>query len=42
MACNVVAPGLTLTAGAVNNASKEYIEVSLRITRCQGSALLRN
>jgi NAD(P)-dependent dehydrogenase (short-subunit alcohol dehydrogenase family) len=28
--CNAVAPGLTLTAGAVNNASKEYIEASLR------------
>jgi len=28
--CNSVAPGLTLTAGAVNNASKEYIEASLR------------
>ena len=28
--CNAVAPGLTLTAGAVNNASKEYIETSLR------------
>jgi len=28
--CNAVAPGLTLTAGAVNNASKEYIEASLQ------------
>jgi NAD(P)-dependent dehydrogenase (short-subunit alcohol dehydrogenase family) len=28
--CNAVAPGLTLTEGAVNNASKEYIEASLR------------
>src|SRR5436190_1348499 len=28
--CSAVAPGLTLTAGAVNNASKEYIEASLR------------
>jgi len=28
--CNAVAPGLTLTAGAVNNASQEYIEASLR------------
>src|SRR6266446_1490842 len=28
--CNAVAPGLTLTPGAVNNASKEYIEASLR------------
>jgi NAD(P)-dependent dehydrogenase (short-subunit alcohol dehydrogenase family) len=28
--CNAVAPGLTLTKGAVNNASKEYIEASLR------------
>lgn len=28
--CNAVAPGLTLTAGAVNNASQEYIEGSLR------------
>jgi len=28
--CNAVAPGLTLTAGAVNNASKQYIEASLR------------
>jgi NAD(P)-dependent dehydrogenase (short-subunit alcohol dehydrogenase family) len=28
--CNAVAPGLTLTAGAVDNASKEYIEASLR------------
>ena len=28
--CNAVAPGLTLTAGAVNNATKEYIEASLR------------
>jgi NAD(P)-dependent dehydrogenase (short-subunit alcohol dehydrogenase family) len=27
--CNAVAPGLTLTAGAVNNASEEYIEASL-------------
>jgi NAD(P)-dependent dehydrogenase (short-subunit alcohol dehydrogenase family) len=27
--CNAVAPGLTLTAGAVNNATKEYIEASL-------------
>ena len=28
--CNAVAPGLTLTPGAVNNASKEYVEISLR------------
>lgn len=28
--CNAVAPGLTLTPGAVNNASKEYVETSLR------------
>jgi NAD(P)-dependent dehydrogenase (short-subunit alcohol dehydrogenase family) len=28
--CNAVAPGLTLTPGAVNNASKEYVEMSLR------------
>jgi NAD(P)-dependent dehydrogenase (short-subunit alcohol dehydrogenase family) len=28
--CNAVAPGLTLTPGAVNNASKEYLELSLR------------
>ena len=28
--CNAVAPGLTLTPGAVNNASKEYVELSLR------------
>src|SRR3954454_5426532 len=28
--CNAVAPGLTLTAGAVDNASKEYVEASLR------------
>jgi NAD(P)-dependent dehydrogenase (short-subunit alcohol dehydrogenase family) len=28
--CNAVAPGLTLTKGAVKNASKEYIEASLR------------
>jgi NAD(P)-dependent dehydrogenase (short-subunit alcohol dehydrogenase family) len=28
--CNAVAPGLTLTPGAVDNASKEYIEASLR------------
>jgi NAD(P)-dependent dehydrogenase (short-subunit alcohol dehydrogenase family) len=28
--CNAVAPGLTLTPGAVNNATKEYIEQSLR------------
>jgi NAD(P)-dependent dehydrogenase (short-subunit alcohol dehydrogenase family) len=28
--CNAVAPGLTLTPGAVNNASSEYLELSLR------------
>ena len=28
--CNAVAPGLTLTPGAVNNASEEYVELSLR------------
>ena len=28
--CNAVAPGLTLTPGAVNNASDEYVELSLR------------
>ena len=28
--CNAVAPGLTLTPGAMNNASEEYIELSLR------------
>ncbi len=28
--CNAVAPGLTLTPGAVSNASTEYIELSLR------------
>jgi NAD(P)-dependent dehydrogenase (short-subunit alcohol dehydrogenase family) len=28
--CNAVAPGLTLTPGAVNNASEEYVETSLR------------
>jgi NAD(P)-dependent dehydrogenase (short-subunit alcohol dehydrogenase family) len=28
--CNAVAPGLTLTPGAVNNASREYVETSLR------------
>src|SRR5438034_2462602 len=28
--CNAVAPGLTLTAGAVNNARKDYSEASLR------------
>ena len=28
--CNAVAPGLTLTPGAVNNASKGYVELSLR------------
>jgi NAD(P)-dependent dehydrogenase (short-subunit alcohol dehydrogenase family) len=28
--CNAVAPGLTLTPGAVDNASAEYIEFSLR------------
>ena len=28
--CNAVAPGLTLTPGAVNNASSEYVEASLR------------
>ena len=28
--CNAVAPGLTLTPGAVNNASSEYVELSLR------------
>jgi len=28
--CNAVAPGLTLTAGAVNNATKEYVDASLR------------
>ena len=28
--CNAVAPGLTLTPGAVNNASSEYVESSLR------------
>ena len=28
--CNAVAPGLTLTPGAVNNASEEYLEKSLR------------
>jgi NAD(P)-dependent dehydrogenase (short-subunit alcohol dehydrogenase family) len=28
--CNAVAPGLTLTPGAVGNASQEYIEASLR------------
>jgi NAD(P)-dependent dehydrogenase (short-subunit alcohol dehydrogenase family) len=28
--CNAVAPGLTLTPGAVNNASTEYVELSLR------------
>jgi NAD(P)-dependent dehydrogenase (short-subunit alcohol dehydrogenase family) len=28
--CNTVAPGLTLTPGAVDNASPEYIELSLR------------
>lgn len=28
--CNAVAPGLTLTPGAVNNSNSEYIELSLR------------
>ena len=28
--CNAVAPGLTLTPGAVNNATPEYLELSLR------------
>jgi NAD(P)-dependent dehydrogenase (short-subunit alcohol dehydrogenase family) len=28
--CNAVAPGLTLTPGAVENASAEYVELSLR------------
>lgn len=28
--CNAVAPGLTLTPGAVNNASGRYVELSLR------------
>jgi NAD(P)-dependent dehydrogenase (short-subunit alcohol dehydrogenase family) len=28
--CNAVAPGLTLTPGAVNNTSPEYVELSLR------------
>jgi len=28
--CNAVAPGLTLTPGAVDNASTEYVELSLR------------
>ena len=28
--CNAVAPGLTLTPGAVNNASEEYVAMSLR------------
>jgi NAD(P)-dependent dehydrogenase (short-subunit alcohol dehydrogenase family) len=28
--CNAVAPGLTLTPGAVDNATKEYVEASLR------------
>ena len=28
--CNAVAPALTLTPGAVNNASKAYVEMSLR------------
>jgi NAD(P)-dependent dehydrogenase (short-subunit alcohol dehydrogenase family) len=28
--CNAVAPGLTLTKGALDNASEEYIEASLR------------
>jgi NAD(P)-dependent dehydrogenase (short-subunit alcohol dehydrogenase family) len=28
--CNAVAPGLTLTPGAVNKASAEYVELSLR------------
>ncbi len=28
--CNAVAPGLTLTPGAVNNSDSEYIELSLR------------
>lgn len=28
--CNAVAPGLTLTPGAVNNATEEYVESSLR------------
>jgi NAD(P)-dependent dehydrogenase (short-subunit alcohol dehydrogenase family) len=28
--CNAVAPGLTLTPGAVNNASRDYIEASLQ------------
>ena len=28
--CNAVAPGLTLTPGAVDNASQEYIEASLQ------------
>ena len=28
--CNAVAPGLTLTPGAVNNASSDYVERSLR------------
>src|SRR4051794_38212415 len=28
--CNAVAPGLTLTSGAMDNASEEYLETSLR------------
>jgi NAD(P)-dependent dehydrogenase (short-subunit alcohol dehydrogenase family) len=28
--CNAVAPGLTLTPGALNNTSEEYVELSLR------------
>jgi NAD(P)-dependent dehydrogenase (short-subunit alcohol dehydrogenase family) len=28
--CNAVAPGLTLTPGAVDNATEEYVELSLR------------
>ena len=28
--CNAVAPGLTLTPGAIDNATEEYVELSLR------------
>ena len=36
--CNAVAPGLTLTPGAVDNATPEYIEASLALIQCRDSA----
>ena len=39
--CNAVAPGLTLTPGAVDNATKEYVDAALSNARCHACASQR-